>query len=482
MEEREIRLKELFDVIWKGKWIIAVAAIAAFVIAAAGSFIYDGTKSKVVTIVTMQWDGVGEGEYPDGSRFDYANAIEATAITFAVDAQGLSLTTNEVRNAMTLSPIVPNDVLVAIQSAIENGEELSYFPTDYRFTLDNGKLGISVQEASELINEIINQFKADFERKFIYQMSVLDFTATDFDEYDFLDIYDILDTQVKAINSLMEPRSEFDFYSPTLGLTFNDILVRTEIVERIELTQVITRTNNYLLTKDKAYLVTNYQYKIEQAKLAVDKAIAKEIKDAYDLKLCEIGVIVGGGNIFRGKIASEMGIERSSADYMGMIGTILNALALQNSLESLGVQTRVMTSLNIPEVAEPYIRRKALSHFQKGKIVIFGGGTGNPYFSTDTTAALRAAELGASIIYMAKNGVDGVYDKDPRKDSTAKKYATLTNHELLQKELQVMDSTAAALCHDNNIDLYVFDMNVPGNISKAILGEDIGTKIINKEE
>jgi len=214
----------------------------------------------------------------------------------------------------------------------------------------------------------------------------------------------------------------------------------------------------------------------------VVKAIAKEIKDAYDLNLCEIGVIVGGGNIFRGKIASEMGIERSSADYMGMIGTILNALALQNSLESLGVQTRAMTSLNIPEVAEPYIRRKALSHFEKGRIVIFGGGTGNPYFSTDTTAALRAAELGATTIYMAKNGVDGVYDKDPRKDPTAKKYDKLTNFELLQKELQVMDSTAAALCHDNKIDIYVFDMNVPGNISKAILGENIGTAIINKEE
>jgi uridylate kinase len=214
----------------------------------------------------------------------------------------------------------------------------------------------------------------------------------------------------------------------------------------------------------------------------VVKAIAKEIKDAYDLNLCEIGVIVGGGNIFRGKIASEMGIERSSADYMGMIGTILNALALQNSLESLGVQTRAMTSLNIPEVAEPYIRRKALSHFEKGRIVIFGGGTGNPYFSTDTTAALRAAELGATTIYMAKNGVDGVYDKDPRKDPTAKKYDKLTNHELLKKELQVMDSTAAALCHDNKIDIYVFDMNVPGNISKAILGENIGTAIINKEE
>lgn len=212
------------------------------------------------------------------------------------------------------------------------------------------------------------------------------------------------------------------------------------------------------------------------------KSIAKEIKAAYDLNLCEIGVIVGGGNIFRGKLASEMGIERSSADYMGMIGTILNALALQNSLEALGVETRVMTSLNIPEVAEPYIRRKALSHFQKDRIVIFGGGTGNPYFSTDTTSALRAAELGASIIYMAKNGTDGVYDKDPQEFSDAVKFHKLTHHELLQQKLNVMDSTAAALCFDNNIDIYVFDMNIPGNIKKAILGEDIGTMINNKED
>ncbi len=214
----------------------------------------------------------------------------------------------------------------------------------------------------------------------------------------------------------------------------------------------------------------------------VVKNIAKEIKAAYDLNICEIGVIVGGGNIFRGKLANEMGIERSSADYMGMIGTILNALALQNSLESLGVDTRVMTSLNIPEVAEPYIRRKALSHFEKNRIVIFGGGTGNPYFSTDTTAALRAAELGASIIYMAKNGTDGVYDRDPRNNPEAIRYTRLTHKELLEQQLHVMDSTAAALCRDNNIAIYVFDMNVPGNISKAILGEDIGTLINNKEE
>jgi uridylate kinase len=211
------------------------------------------------------------------------------------------------------------------------------------------------------------------------------------------------------------------------------------------------------------------------------KEIASEIKDAYDLGLCEIGVIVGGGNIFRGKIGDEMGIERSSADYMGMIGTILNALALQNSLEAIDVKTRVMTSLNIPEVAEPYIRRKALSHFAKDRIVIFGGGTGNPYFTTDTTAALRAAELGASIIYMAKNGTDGVYDEDPRKNLNSKKFSTLTHREVLELNLTVMDSTAAAMCKDNNIDIYVFDMNKHGNIKKAILGENIGTRISNKE-
>ncbi len=214
----------------------------------------------------------------------------------------------------------------------------------------------------------------------------------------------------------------------------------------------------------------------------VVKNVAKEIKSAFDLGMFEIGVIVGGGNIFRGKLASEMGIERSSADYMGMIGTILNALALQNSLEALGVKTRVMTSLNIPEVAEPYIRRKALSHFQKNRLVIFGGGTGNPYFSTDTTAALRAAELGASKIFMAKNGTDGVYDMDPRNNSKAVKYLEITHKEVLQNQLNVMDSTAAALCNDNNIDIYVFDMNVDGNIKRALLGENIGTLITNNKE
>lgn len=207
------------------------------------------------------------------------------------------------------------------------------------------------------------------------------------------------------------------------------------------------------------------------------REIAHEIKAAHDLGGLQIGIIVGGGNIWRGKTAQEMGMERSSADYMGMIATIMNALALQNALEELGVDTRTMTSLNIPQVAEPYIRRKAISNLEKGRIVIFGGGTGNPYFSTDTTSALRAAEIGAGIILMAKNGTDGVYDSDPRSNKDAIKYETLTHHEVLDKNLQVMDSTAAALCKDNDIKIVVFDMNVPGNIKRAAAEETIGTII-----
>lgn len=205
--------------------------------------------------------------------------------------------------------------------------------------------------------------------------------------------------------------------------------------------------------------------------------IAQEIKAAYDLGNLEIGIIVGGGNIWRGKTASEMGMERSSADYMGMIATILNALALQNALEAAGIETRTMTSLNIPEVAEPYIRRKAISNLEKGRIVIFGGGTGNPYFSTDTTSALRAAEIGAKQILMAKNGVDGVYNKDPRTNSDAVKYDRISHHDVLEEDLKVMDSTAAALCKDNDIEIIVFDMNVDGNIKKAASGKKIGTVI-----
>jgi len=211
------------------------------------------------------------------------------------------------------------------------------------------------------------------------------------------------------------------------------------------------------------------------------KDIATEIKALYDLGDIDLSIVVGAGNIWRGRDALDSGMERSSADYMGMLATILNALALQNSLESFGLDTRAMTSLQIPSVAEPYIRRKALSHLSKGRIVIFGGGNGIPFFTTDTTAALRSAELGAHLILMAKNGVDGVYDCDPRQNKEAVKFDKLTHQEVLDKHLDVMDLTAATLCIENNVDIFVFDMNVKGNIARAVNDYSIGTLISNNK-
>lgn len=209
-------------------------------------------------------------------------------------------------------------------------------------------------------------------------------------------------------------------------------------------------------------------------------AVAKEIKALYDLGDISIGIICGAGNIWRGRDAMQNGMDRTNADYMGMLGTILNCVALQSSLEKLGLQTRVLTSLSIPQIAEPYIRRKADSHLSKGIICIFGGGTGNPYFSTDTTAALRASELNCDTILMAKNGTDGVYNKDPRKYADAVKYEKLTHQEVIAKQLGVMDLTAATLCMENNIDIVVFDMNKEGNIKEAAINPSIGT-IVSKE-
>jgi len=210
--------------------------------------------------------------------------------------------------------------------------------------------------------------------------------------------------------------------------------------------------------------------------------IALEIKKLYDLGNIQLGIIVGGGNIWRGKDAEELGIDRSSADYMGMLATILNALAVQAALEKLGLDTRAMTSLSIPAVAEPYIRRKAISNLEKNRIVIFGGGTGLPFFSTDSTASLRGAELGADIILMAKNGVDGVYDKDPNKYPDAKRYDKLTYEEVIEKNLGVMDLTAATLCKENNIKIIVFDMNKEDNIKNVVTNPKIGTVITNRKE
>lgn len=210
----------------------------------------------------------------------------------------------------------------------------------------------------------------------------------------------------------------------------------------------------------------------------VTNRIAEEIKELISMGI-QVGCVVGGGNIWRGR--SGEGMDRTTADYMGMMATCINALALQDSLENMGVMTRVQSAIEMREIAEPFIRRRAMRHLEKNRVVIFAAGTGNPYFSTDTTAALRAAEIEADVILLAKK-VDGVYDKDPKKHSDAIKFENLNYIEVLDKGLQVMDSTATSLCMDNNIPILVFGLDAPGNIRRAVLGEKIGTLVSNNSK
>lgn len=203
--------------------------------------------------------------------------------------------------------------------------------------------------------------------------------------------------------------------------------------------------------------------------------IAKEIKEAVSLGI-EVAIVIGGGNIFRGVEASVRGMERASADYMGMLATVINALALQNSLEKHGVPTRVQSAIEMKELTEPYIRRRAIRHLEKGRTVIFAAGTGNPYFTTDTAAALRAMEIGADVILKATK-VDGIYSSDPMKDPAAKKYNTVTYIDMLKRGLSIMDSTAVSLCMDNSLPIVVFNLRGSGNIRKLIEGKKIGTLV-----
>ena len=212
---------------------------------------------------------------------------------------------------------------------------------------------------------------------------------------------------------------------------------------------------------------------------ATIKEMVKEIKEVHALGV-EIAIIVGGGNIWRGITGAEMGMERAQADYMGMLATVMNSLALQDVLENNGVPTRVQTSIDMRQIAEPFIRRRAIRHLEKGRVVIFAAGTGNPYFSTDTLAALRAAEVNADVILMAKNNVDGVYDADPRQDANATKFDNLSHLDVIAKGLKVMDSTASSLSMDNDIPLVVFNLNEPGNIRRVVLGASIGTVVGGK--
>jgi uridylate kinase len=205
-------------------------------------------------------------------------------------------------------------------------------------------------------------------------------------------------------------------------------------------------------------------------------AVAKQIKGTLDEFPLELAIVIGGGNIFRGIKAAAEGIDRSTADYMGMLGTVLNALALQDGLEKAGIVTRVVSALGIQELVEPYIRRRAIRHLEKGRIVIFAAGTGNPHFTTDTAAALRAVEIGAEVILKATK-VDGVYSADPVKDKSARKFSKLSYLDVLKRGLTVMDNSAITLCMDNDLPIIVFNFNKRGNIRKAMLGEKVGTVI-----
>jgi len=204
-------------------------------------------------------------------------------------------------------------------------------------------------------------------------------------------------------------------------------------------------------------------------------AIAEEIQELRDLGV-DVAIVIGGGNIFRGMAASSQGMDRASADYMGMLATVMNGLALQDALEKMGIQTRLQTAIEMRAIAEPYIRRRAIRHIEKGRVVIFAAGTGNPYFTTDTTASLRAMEIGADVILKATK-VDGVYDADPLLHENARKFAELTYLDVLKNRLKVMDATAISLCMDHQIPIIVFNLRERGNIKRVVLGEPVGTKV-----
>jgi uridylate kinase len=216
-------------------------------------------------------------------------------------------------------------------------------------------------------------------------------------------------------------------------------------------------------------------YGIEPATLA---QIADEVIDIHGLGV-EVALVIGGGNIFRGVAASSAGMDRAGADYMGMLATLINALALSEALEARGVKTRVMSALEVSRVAEPYIRRRAIRHLEKGRLVIFAAGTGNPFFTTDTAASLRAMEIGAEIVMKATK-VDGVYDKDPKKHKDARMFRRLSYLDVLNRGLEVMDSTAISLCRDNNLPILVFNMTKPGNIRRVVLGDPLGTLVLDE--
>jgi len=240
---------------------------------------------------------------------------------------------------------------------------------------------------------------------------------------------------------------------------------------------VSDRHDRVLLKLSGEALMGESHYGIDPA---VVSSLAQQIKKIAE-KDIQVAIVIGGGNIWRGISASTKGMERSTADYMGMVATVLNALALQEAAERAGVPTRVMTAIEMRDVAEPYIRRRAIRHMEKGRVVILAAGTGNPYFTTDTAAALRALELDTDILLMAKNGIDGVYDADPRTHPNARRYERISHQEAIERDLRVMDAAALSLCRENNVPILVFDIREDGAIERAVEGEQVGTLVVAGE-
>jgi len=282
MEEREISLKDLFDVVWKGKFLVIVMSAAFLLVAFTASIVYDNMTSQITTVVTMQWSGISAGNYPDGTRYEYTEAIEPYIITAAIAKTELEgMNAGDVRSNLVLDPIVPNDIATLIQQAIENGEQMSYYATNYRLTLNNGGLNISVNEGRDLLNNILEEFRSDFEKKYINQRIILDYTNTDFASYDYIEAYEILNQQVNLVDSIMNLRVSEDpgfvgQISGDRGIGFSDILVQTSLLKSLELNQIISRTNTYMLSKDVDYLITKYTYDVDVKQLELDKQEAKE--------------------------------------------------------------------------------------------------------------------------------------------------------------------------------------------------------------
>lgn len=287
MEEREISIKELINVVWNGKILIGVLTGVLAVLGLAAGLYMNSNSSTIATVVNFQWDGVTNGEYPDGTRFDYNDMLESYTIDAAAVTAGVTeVSTDELRNGIKITPLIPGATRIIIEEALYQGEQISYFATNYRITFDNGDLDLSVNEGKAFLNNLLEEFRIDFEKKYIQTNIVLDYTGDNLEEYDYLDAYEVLDAQIRLINSAMEYGLDQDpgFFSTSAQMTFSDVLVRTSLLMSIQLKQIESRTNTYLLSKDSDYLITKYSYDNVVLQLDLDKNHAKEVaaKDLVD--------------------------------------------------------------------------------------------------------------------------------------------------------------------------------------------------------